>query len=80
VQVYLSAPNSSLDRPVRWLAGYAPVRAAAGETVPVAITVPARAFATWNDDAWRYETGRYQVQVGTSVTDLPLEDTVRLTD
>ena len=34
VQVYAERDGSAVDRPVRWLVGYAPVRLAAGESTP----------------------------------------------
>ncbi|MFD9550179.1 glycoside hydrolase family 3 C-terminal domain-containing protein [Nocardia salmonicida] len=71
VQVYLSRPDSSIDRPVRWLAGFTAVSLAPGETRTVAVTVPARAFQHWGDDGWASEPGEFIVRAGTSVTDLP---------
>jgi beta-glucosidase len=78
VQVYLSRPDSAVDRPVRWLAAHAVVRAEAGQTTPVTIPLPDRAFADWQPDGWHHEPGRYTVLVGTSATDLPLTASVTL--
>jgi beta-glucosidase len=79
VQVYLARPESSVDRPVRWLAGHAVVRADAGESVAVEISVPARAFAHWeNGVGWAHEPGTFDVLVGTSVEDIVLSSTVTL--
>jgi beta-glucosidase len=77
VQVYAERDGSSVERPVRWLVGYAPVRVGAGETTQVEVSVPTRLLAHWNS-GWKYEPGEYSLRVGTSVTDLPLEATVRL--
>lgn len=71
VQVYLSRPDSRVDRPVRWLAGSTVVRAEPGQTVPITVSLPARAFAHWHDGTWHHEDGTYHVHVGTSVTELP---------
>lgn len=68
VQVYASRTESAVDRPVRWLVGFAPVRLAAGESTEVSIEVPARAFAHW-DGSWRYEPGTFTLHVGASVAD-----------
>lgn len=68
-QVYLSRDHSTVDRPIRWLAGFAPVAAESGETVSLAIEVPASAFRHW-DEGWRYEPGAFWLSVGTSVHDL----------
>jgi beta-glucosidase len=71
VQAYLSRVHSSVDRPVRWLAGYAVVRAGAGEELTVRIPIERRSFAHWHG-RWRVEPGTYTVHIGSSATDLPL--------
>ncbi|WP_439689257.1 glycoside hydrolase family 3 protein [Curtobacterium sp. SP.BCp] len=68
VQVYASRADSAIDRPVRWLVGFAPVRLDAGASTEVSIEVPARAFAHW-DGAWSYEPGAFTLHVGASVID-----------
>ncbi|WIB34675.1 glycoside hydrolase family 3 C-terminal domain-containing protein [Curtobacterium sp. MCSS17_005] len=68
VQVYASRAESAVDRPVRWLVGFAPVRLAAGASTEVSIEVPARAFAHW-DGSWQYESGTFTLHVGASATD-----------
>ncbi|TSD10134.1 glycoside hydrolase family 3 C-terminal domain-containing protein [Curtobacterium sp. KBS0715] len=68
VQVYASRAESAVDRPVRWLVGFAPVRLDAGASTEVSIEVPARAFAHW-DGSWQYESGTFTLHVGASVTD-----------
>ncbi|WP_416530258.1 glycoside hydrolase family 3 C-terminal domain-containing protein [Streptomyces coelicoflavus] len=74
VQVYLARPASALDRPVRWLAGYAAVRARPGEMATAAVRVPARALCHWSvaEHAWRTETGAWRVLAGRSAGDVPL--------
>jgi beta-glucosidase len=74
VQVYLSRPGSDVTRPNRWLAGYAVVRAAAGETVEAAVLVRPRAVEHWSvdDHDWHTEAGEFQVHAGRSAGDLPL--------
>ena len=78
VQVYAERPDSAVDRPVRWLVGFAPVRVPAGERAQVQVSVPTRLLAYWQD-GWRYEPGAYQLRVGTSAVDLPLAAKVELT-
>ncbi len=77
VQVYAARPASAVDRPARWLAGFAAVTADPGQTVTATITIRARDLAYW-DDGWRYETGPYQLQAGTSAAELPLRATIEL--
>ncbi|MBW0272868.1 glycosyl hydrolase [Nocardia sp. MH4] len=71
VQVYLSRPDSAVDRPVRWLAGFTAVTLAPGDSRTVAIPLPDRAFQHWGPTGWESEPGEFVVQVGTSVADLP---------
>ena len=78
VQVYAERPDSAVDRPVRWLVGFAPVRVPAGQRAQVQVSVPTRLLAYWQD-GWRYEPGGYQLRVGTSAVDLPLAAKVELT-
>ncbi len=77
VQVYASRASSTIDRPVRWLAGWAVVTAEPGETVTATVEVPRRAFANW-DAGWQYESGEYTLSVGASVLDLAGSVTVTL--
>jgi beta-glucosidase len=77
VQIYAERPDSTVDRPVRWLVGFGAVRVRAGEKAPLHISVPTRLLAYWQD-GWRYEPGGYQLRVGTSAVDLPLTAKVEL--
>ncbi len=72
VQVYAERPDSSIDRPVRWLVGFAVVRADAGETATVDVSLPLRQFTHWGDDGWAVEPGGFGLRIGSSVVDLPL--------
>lgn len=77
VQVYAERDGSTVDRPVRWLVGFAPVRVAAGQSARVEVAVATRLLATWAG-GWDYEPGEYRLRVGTSAVDLPLSATVEL--
>jgi beta-glucosidase len=78
VQVYLSRPASVIDRPARWLAGYATVQAAPGEMVTARVAIEPRALQHWSVDqaAWQTEPGEFTILAGRSVADLPLAATV----
>jgi beta-glucosidase len=80
VQVYLARPGSAVERPARWLAGYAPVEAEPGEAVTAVVRVPARALRHWSkaDRGWRVEPGAYRVLAGPSAGKLPLTATVEV--
>jgi len=60
VQIYAERPGSTVDRPARWLVGFAPVRVPAGAKAEVQISVPTRLLAYW-DGGWRYEPGCYRL-------------------
>ncbi|TDD67546.1 beta-glucosidase [Jiangella aurantiaca] len=77
VQAYLARPASAVERPVRWLAGFAVVRADAATEETVTIRLGARAFAHW-DGGWHVEAGTYLLQVGHHVDDLPLDASVTI--
>jgi len=59
VQVYASRPDSAVERPARWLAGFAAVDADPGETVNVGILLPERSFQHWADGGWTLEAGTF---------------------
>jgi beta-glucosidase len=78
VQVYASRPGSAVERPARWLVGFAPVDAQPGEEVAVPVTLPRRAFEHWDTarGAWVLEPGGYLLSAGRSSGDLPLSTTL----
>ncbi|KTS02299.1 beta-glucosidase [Microbacterium testaceum] len=71
VQVYAERAESSVERPSRWLVGFATVTAAPGESVEARVTVPARRLAHW-DGAWVTEPGDFTLLAGASVVETPL--------
>jgi beta-glucosidase len=77
IQIYVEREESTVERPNRWLVGFAAVRLAAGERSAVAVDVSTRLLAYW-DEGWRYETGKYLLKVGTSAAELPLRAEVTL--
>jgi beta-glucosidase len=81
VQVYLAEPGRPADRgrPRRVLAAFAAVRAAPGDIAQARLTIPARAFARYDESLadWIWLGGDYTVQVGRSSRDLPLSARVR---
>lgn len=76
VQIYASKPDSAVERPARWLAGFAVVEADAGEEVIVDVPLSPRAFDHWADGGWRREPGAFVLQAGRSVADLKLRSSV----
>jgi beta-glucosidase len=78
VQVYASRPDSAVERPAKWLAGFAAVDADPGETVTVGILLPERAFQHWADGGWTLEAGTFALAAGSSSASLPLTGSVTL--
>jgi beta-glucosidase len=71
VQIYLAPEQADPARPARWLAGFAGVEAAPGESVEVTVPLPRRAFEIWDENAgaWAHQPGAYEVEAGRSVAD-----------
>jgi beta-glucosidase len=61
VQVYASRPDSAIERPARWLAGFEVVEADPGEKVEVEVTIAPRALAHW-DGGWTVEPGDFRFE------------------
>jgi beta-glucosidase len=78
VQVYASRPHGGVERPVRWLAGFAAVEAEAGEDVTATVTVRARAFEHWDVEGgrWAVEPGAFLLAAGGSSAVQPVSTQV----
>jgi beta-glucosidase len=74
VQVYASREDGAVERPPRWLAGFATVDADAGEEVTVVVAVPRRAFEHWDAEAagWALEPGTFRLSAGSSAAAQPV--------
>jgi beta-glucosidase len=74
VQVYLARPDSAVERPARWLAGFARAHADGGRTVTVDVPLPSGVRAHWSaeEHGWIEEPGAFEVHVGGDVVSTPL--------
>ncbi len=74
VQIYVSDPESTLDRPVKELKGIKKVFLEPGEKKTVEIELGFRAFAAWDTyrQKWVAEPGEFDILVGTSSKDIRL--------
>ena len=75
VQLYVSAPESRVFRPVRELKGFEKVFLKPGETKTVSMTLDSRSFAYWDSRAarWVVESGEYRIQVCRNSREVILE-------
>jgi beta-glucosidase len=80
VQVYLEGPDDDPERPLRVLAAFAGIYAAAGETAEARLTVSARTFARFDESRtkWVWHPGAYTLHAGRSSRDLRLNTEVVL--
>jgi beta-xylosidase len=80
VQLYLGDPVASVVRPTRWLAGFARVSLAAGESARVTFRLHAdRTAFTGRDGTRIVEPGDVSVALGGASDDLPLSRSFTLT-
>ncbi|HEY4356917.1 MAG TPA: glycoside hydrolase family 3 C-terminal domain-containing protein [Acidobacteriaceae bacterium] len=75
VQMYVSDPSATVDRPLRELKGFERVELATGESKTVSFQVDRRALSFYSTEkhAWTAQPGRFEVSVGSSSRDLPLQ-------
>ncbi|MEU6930692.1 glycoside hydrolase family 3 C-terminal domain-containing protein [Streptomyces sp. NPDC046374] len=80
VQLYLAPVTDTVERPARWLAAFASVEAAPGETVETTVELPRRAFEIWDEQRndWTLVTGGYEVLAAHSLADARLTATLEL--
>ncbi|MFG2720988.1 glycoside hydrolase family 3 protein [Streptomyces sp. NPDC048416] len=80
VQIYLAPVADAVERPRRWLAGFASVEAAAGATAEVEIPLRGRAFEIWDEAAggFRFVPGPYEVRACHSLGDVRLRVTLEV--
>jgi len=74
VQAYVAEPPGDPGRPVRTLAAFGIASAEPGQAAEVALSIPARAFARYDEEAacWAWPRGQYTIGVGRSSRDLRL--------
>jgi beta-glucosidase len=80
VQLYASRPDSGIERPVRWLVGFAAVQADPGQDATATMIVPPRAFEHWSVQAgrWAVEPGTFELAAGSSSAVLPVSASIAL--
>ncbi|PIW04217.1 MAG: glycosyl hydrolase [Cytophagales bacterium CG17_big_fil_post_rev_8_21_14_2_50_40_13] len=80
-QVYVSKPNSTIDRPEKELKAFAKTKMlGAGETEVIALKVPIKELSYWNESisGWMLEPGAYTIRLGNSSRTIKLESFLEL--
>lgn len=80
-QLYVSYPESDVERPIKALKGFARVALEPGETQTVELPLPASELAYWDAerDRWVVESAAVQLQVGASSEDIRLKHPLTVT-
>ncbi|MBN2085204.1 MAG: glycoside hydrolase family 3 C-terminal domain-containing protein [Anaerolineales bacterium] len=80
VQLYAHARRSRVKRPRKQLMDFERIRLAPGETRTVRFTLPAAGLAFWDvtREKWTVESGLYDLMIGRSSADLPLQTSLKV--
>lgn len=80
VQLYVSDPQSSLQRPLKELKGFTKVALEAGESKQVRFALAARDFSFYDprQSSWIAESGEFVIGIGASSADIRLSETIEL--
>lgn len=78
VQLYVSHEGSAVARPIEELKGFQRVHIAAGQTVPVNLTVHANDLRYWNEakNEWVLERDKVELRVAAASDDIRLRHTI----
>ncbi len=79
-QLYISKPNSAVQRAAKELKGFKKVLVKSGTSKKVTIEVPVKELAYYNEDKkqWVVEPGTYSVKIGKSSRDIPIETSINI--
>jgi beta-glucosidase len=77
-QLYVQPVKPSVDRPEKELKGFTKVYLKPGESKTVSIPLDSRSLAYYVDstDSWNVDAGKFKIRVGTSSSDLALNQTL----
>ncbi|MFJ6995496.1 beta-glucosidase [Streptomyces sp. NPDC003090] len=80
IQLYVAPRADLVERPARWLAGFATVTADPGGSAEAEVRLAPRLFDIWDEEAhaWAAVPGQYEIRAGRSLTDIRLAVTLEL--
>jgi beta-glucosidase len=79
-QVYISARQPAVERPVRELKGFAKIFLRPGESQETSVSLNRRSFAYFDSrtSQWKADPGQYEISIGASSRDLRIWKTVEI--
>ena len=79
-QVYITRPQSAIERPAHELKGFQRVALKAGESKEITISIPLEQLCHWDEKkhGWTFEEGPAIIRVGSSSENLPLNTEINL--
>src|SRR5690606_4530818 len=83
VQLYLSSPSKSIDKPVKELKDFAKTKLLEpGESQTISFTLDARDLTSFNSQksGWEAESGRYTLSIGASSANIKQSARFKLAD
>ena len=81
-QLYVTAKQPTVERPVRELKGFAKVFLLPGESKRTTLSLDRRSFAYFDSrtSQWRTDPGRYEISIGASSRDLRIKQDLEIPD
>jgi beta-glucosidase len=78
IQVYVSKPDSKVERANKELKGFSKVEVKQGETLKANIEIPVKELAFYNVEskAWEVESGKYTIRIGNSSRNTELSENI----
>ncbi|WP_088104788.1 glycoside hydrolase family 3 C-terminal domain-containing protein [Halalkalibacter urbisdiaboli] len=79
-QLYIEKVDSKIFRSIKELKGFDKVYLEPGETKQVTLVLTKRDFSYYNPEIkdWEIESGKYKIQIGSSIQEIHLEETVEM--
>lgn len=80
VQLYVRDVLSAVPRPVRELKAFRRIELAVGQSQTIEFVLQARSFSFWDssEQAWRWEPGKFVIEVGSASDNLPCRAEITL--
>lgn len=81
VQIYVSAPQGNIQKPVKELKAFAKTKLLQpGESQELTLTIPVLSLASWDEskNEWRTEKGKYTFHAATNASDIKLSTDLNL--